>query len=74
MRSSGREIIGFFKEPEASLRLKDSKFVPQRSPIIEATRRDQVDNEITYIENALNAKPFIFIIAGPKLYSEFPMT
>jgi hypothetical protein len=64
-------LVGFFKEPEASLKAKDSKFVYQRQPIIEV---NQVDNDITYIENALNAKPSIIIIAGPKLYHKFPMT
>ena len=64
-------LVGFFKESEASLKAKNSKFVYQRQPIIEV---NQVDNDITYIENALNAKPSIIIIAGPKLYHKFPMT
>ena len=32
-------LVGFFKEPEASLRMKDSRFIPQRSTEIEAARR-----------------------------------
>ena len=32
-------LIGFFKEPEASLREKDSKYMPQRSPEIEAAQK-----------------------------------
>ena len=63
-------LVGFFKEPEASLRAKDSKFVYRRLPIIEV---NQIENDITYIENALNAKPSIFIITK-LLYSAFPMT
>jgi hypothetical protein len=63
-------LVGFFKEPEASLKAKDSKFFYQRQPIFEV---NYVNNDITYIENALNAKPSIIIIAGPKLYHKFPM-
>jgi len=63
-------LVGFFKEPEAFLKAKDSSFVLRRRPIIEV---NQVDNDITYIENALSAKPSLFII-GKLLYSEFPMT
>jgi len=89
-------LVGFFIEPEASLRMKDSTFIPQRSPEIEATRkaktfdefvemleranfferikRYQIANEIDYIEKALSAKPFIYALTWPKLYSEFPLT
>jgi len=87
-------LVGFFIEPETSLRMKDSAFIPQRSPEIEATRkaktldefitmlkrgtssrkRYQISNEITYIEKALNAKPFIYSLPWSKLYSEFPIT
>ncbi len=34
-------LIGFFKEPEALLRLKDSKFIPQRSPEIQAAQKSK---------------------------------
>jgi hypothetical protein len=74
--------------------MKDSGFIPQRSPEIEATRRAknfdefvgmlkrgtssrkryQISNEITYVEEALNAKPFIYSLPWSKLYSEFPLT
>ncbi len=89
-------FVGFFKEPEAYARLKDSRFIPQRSSEIEAARRvsnfDEfvemlkkenffekmkkypIGNEITYVEKAFGAKPFIFVLLGPKLYSEFPVT
>jgi hypothetical protein len=36
--------------------------------------RYQIGNEITYVEKALSAKPFIFIVLGSKLYTEFPVT
>ena len=64
-------FIGFFKETEASLKAKDSKFFYQRQPVIEA---NHINNDITYIENALNAKPSIIVIAESKLYFKFPMT
>jgi hypothetical protein len=88
-------LVGFFKEPEAYARLKDSRFIPQHSAEIEAaqsvknvdefvgmlktkssgrTGRYQIGNEITYVEKALSAKPFIFVVMGPKLYTEFPVT
>jgi hypothetical protein len=38
------------------------------------TSENYIDNDITYIENALKVKPSIIIIAGPKLYHKFPMT
>jgi hypothetical protein len=88
-------LVGFFKEPEAYARLKDSRFIPQHSAEIEAARSVknvdefvemlktkssvmtggyQIGNEITYVEKALSAKPFIFVVMGPKLYTEFPAT
>jgi hypothetical protein len=82
-------FVGFFIEPEASLRMKDSTFIPQRSPEIEATQKaktfdefadmlkrgtSQISNEINYVEKALNAKPFIYSLPWSKLYSEFPVT
>jgi hypothetical protein len=41
-------LIGFFREPEASLREKDSKYMPQRSPEIEAAQKAKTFNE--YVE------------------------
>lgn len=41
-------LIGFFKEPDASLRGKDSKYMPQRSPKIEAAQKAKTFNE--YVE------------------------
>jgi len=35
-------------------------------------KRDQIDNEITYVEKGLNAKPFTFVILDSMLYFEFP--
>jgi len=87
-------LIGFCIEPEASLRMKDSTFIPQRSPEIEATqtatnfdefvemlkkgtssrKRYPISTEITYVEKALSAKPFIYSLPWPKLYSGFPVT
>jgi hypothetical protein len=88
-------LVGFFKEPEAYARLKDSRFIPQGWPEIEAARRAknidefvemlkkgkffekmeryQIDNEITDVEKALSAKPFLFVLVTPKLYLEFPV-
>jgi len=89
-------LIGFFKEPEASLKMKDSKFIPQRSPEIEAAKRAktfgeyvgmlkkenflqerkryQIDNEMTYVEKALGAKPFLFALPWTTtLYEDFPV-
>jgi hypothetical protein len=88
-------FVGFFKEPDAYARLKDSRFVPQRHPEIEAAKkaknideflemlkkeksfgksgRYEIGNEIAYVEKALHAKPSIFSLPWPKLYSGFPM-
>ncbi len=64
-------LVGFFKEPEAYARLKDSKFIPKQSAM---TGGYQIGNEITYVEKALSVKPFIFVVMGPKLYTDFPVT
>jgi len=45
--------------------LKKEKFFGKR-------RIYQIGNEITYVEKALSAKPFIFSLPWPKLYSGFP--
>jgi len=88
-------LVGFFKEPEAYARLKDSRFIPKHLPEIEAaqkaknidefvemlkkekslgkTGRYEIGNEITYVEKALSARPFIFSLPWPKLYSGFPV-
>ena len=38
-------LVGFFIEPEDSLRMKDSKFIPQGSKEIEAIRRSKSFDE-----------------------------
>jgi len=86
-------LVGFFIEPEDSLRMKDSRFIPQGSKEIEAIRRSksfdefretlqkgrsgkiyQVSNEVTYVEKAVNARPFIYSLPWAKLYLEFPVS
>jgi len=41
-------LVGFFKEPETSLREKDSNYMPQHSPEIEAARKAKTFGE--YVE------------------------
>ena len=38
-------LVGFFIEPEDSLRMKDSRFIPQESKEIEAIRRSKSFDE-----------------------------
>jgi len=49
-------FVGFFKEPEASLRQKDSKHMPQRSPEIEAAQNAKTFDE--YLETLRRQKFF----------------
>ena len=89
-------FVGFFKESAADAKLKDSNFIPQASPEIEAARKAKnideyvgmlkkegfsdgtkkypIGDEMTYIERGLNARPFTFVLLGPKLYFDFPVT
>jgi hypothetical protein len=44
----------------------------KKEKFFEKIERYQIGNDITYVEKALNAKPFIFVLVTPKLYLEFP--
>jgi hypothetical protein len=49
-------FVGFFKEPEAYARLKDSRFIPQHSPEIEAARKAKNIDEYIVYRNAQERK------------------
>jgi hypothetical protein len=46
----------------------------QKENFFEKTARYPINNEITYVEKGLNAKPFTFVLLGPRLYFDFPVT
>ena len=48
-------LVGFFKEPEAYARLKDSRFIPQHSAEIEAAR--SVKNVDEFVEMLKTSPP-----------------
>ncbi len=47
----------------------------KKENVLEERKRNQIANEITYVEKALGAKPFIFALPWTTtLYEEFPVT